>query len=269
MVQGTAAGPGVGPLKGIENENASQLSNIERTLPTSPYASTQNIVEVPASSPYGSGNPYSSVPHTGSSYNFNQSQLELGAPPMPGNSSPAPYSPYMTNFYKYAPPSQTTPPGSPFGAGDRMQNPFATPSAIDTHPSTPTSAVAWPHTPSGNYHLPLLPGGVFSNDSYRDSGYSAAYSEVHVGQAYKVQVGHSMPKYEDLTTTTKDTPRSPPPPFTALDPAASAKTADPAYPGPAMMVDKTAAAAAAHKSLPPRPLSTHTIYNPEDAYGGV
>jgi len=258
MVQGIAAGPGVGSLRDVENENASHIDG-----------SRQNIVEVPAS-PYGSGNPYSAVPHTGSSYNFNQSQLELGAPPMPGDSSPAPYSPYMANFYKYAPPSQTTPPGSPFG-GDRMQNPFATPPASDTHPSTPTSAVAWPHPPTGNYHLPLLPGGVFSNDSYRDSGYSAAYSEVHVGQAYKVQVGHSMPKYEELTTTTtttttttKDTPGSPPPPFSTFDPAASPNTADPAYP-----VDKTAATAAVHKSLPPRPLSTHTIYNPEDAYGGV
>jgi len=150
-----------------------------------------------------------------------------------------------------------------------MNNPFATPSGTDTHPSTPTSA-AWPHTP-GAYHLPLLPGGAFANDSFRDSGYSAAFSEVHVGQAYKVQVGLSMPKYENLTTTTTttrdSTPGSPPPPFTPFDPAATVVTANPAYTDPVTTVDN--ATTTLHKTLPPRPISTHTIYNPEDAYGGV
>lgn len=115
---------------------------------------------------------------------------------------------------------------------------------------------------------PLLPGGAFSDDGCRDSGYSAACSDVHVGQAYKVQVGVSMPKYEDLT---RETPDGPPPPF---DADATPNTADgvPAD-APADVVPEPESAAvqlpAAVKALPPRPPSSQTVYNSEDAYGGV
>ena len=270
MVQGIAAGPGVNSLNGSENEKDSQSHNIEGSLPASAYPfntpQDRGITNI-SPSPYGTGDP---AFHSGSSYSLNGGQQEWGAPPIPGHNGPAPYSPYMATFSKYGHPNQSTPPGSPFGGGNSMQNPFATPSGTDTHPSTPISAT-WPHTPMGAHHLPLLSGGAFANDSFRDSGYSAAYSDVHVGQAYKVQVGLSMPKYEDLTTTTttsKDAPGSPPPPFTPFDPPTTVNNADPAYTDPATTVDN-AATAANHKSLPPRPISTHTIYNPEDAYGGV
>jgi hypothetical protein len=67
-----------------------------------------------------------------------------------------------------------------------------------------------------------------------------------------------MPKYENLST---DALSSPPPPATHFDPAATVSSADHAHTAPAM-VDDTAA-----KALPPRPVSSHTLY--EEAYGGV
>ena len=118
---------------------------------------------------------------------------------------------------------------------------------------------------------PLLPGGMFSDEGFRDSGYSAACSDARVEQAYKVQVGVSMPKYEDLT---RETPNSPPPPFSPLEAATTANTPDvvPAAVAPADAVPGPGSAAvhpATVKALPPRPPSSQTVYDSEDAYGGV
>jgi hypothetical protein len=242
MVQDFAAGPGVYP----ENDyRAPSINYVDRSLPPTPFASdmpqmNQRMAHL--------SNPFSSPP--GSPFNSIEGHQEMGAPPMPGSNGPAPYGPYASNFPGNIHPMQTTPPGSPFAGGYAMQeNPFATPPATVSRRLTPPSTPgAWPQTPN----IPLLPGGAFGTNGYRDSGYSAA--EAHVGQAHKVQVEVSMPKLEDLTRE-----RTPPPPFTPVDPAANVNTTDYAA------VNNTAS----DHPLPPRPPSSQTLYQSEDAYGGM
>lgn len=232
----------------------------ERGLPPipDPFEAPQmtQTVQLPAS-PYGASNPFLTSPPSGSLYDSNESQHDFGAPPMPGNDGPAPYSSYTATPSKNARPNRTTPPGSPFGASYAMQNPFATPDRT-LSPTTPASP-AWNLPPIGA-QMPLLPGGVFGSDGGRDSGYSASCSEVHVGQAYKVQVGVSMPKYEDLT---KERSKSPPPPSIPCDPATTANPAELAHKTPTAVNNPVVI------PLSSRPPSSQTVYNSEDAYGGM
>lgn len=101
----------------------------------------------------------------------------------------------------------------------------------------------------------------------RNSSYSTSYSEAQVSQAVKVQV-HAMPLvYEELKREKRSSGDAvtPPPPAGSspvAEPPASATTnkttteAEKPAPEPTQANEK-------------RPMSAYTLYNPEDAYGGM
>lgn len=295
MVRGVEAGPGVS-LSGSDNmfesgneasmsvnENEKSVllfpkppSTTERNSLTGRYDSYSTVPTTPPkpSSAYGTAgvNPFASpatVP--GSLYELHDTDLGAGAPPMPGGQGPAPYGSYtnsgtypssrahqgsLFSNYPAIPPS---PPGSTQMSMVAPTNPFASPTVSRSGSSASlasasyvptrsiststghTHALAHSYTPPEMHTQTLayhpfndenaaLPSTFsFAHDMSRDS----TYSEAHVGQAVKVQVGAAVagapPKYEDLKR------EGPPPP-----------------------------------QLPStRPQSAFTVYNPEDAYGGM
>ena len=297
MVRGVEAGPGVS-LPGSDNtaesgnEGGMLVNESEGTVllfPNPPAMTERNSLTgvgsyhsysaVPATPPkpssaYGTTagvNPFASpatVP--GSLYELHDTDLGAGAPPMPGTGSPAPYGSY-TNIGTYPssrarqesllsnhsaiPPAHdsivapinpfASPAGSRRGSSASSQSPSNIPRSIPS--GGHTHALANSYTPSQmhqthaqtlaynpyNDQFPSTFG--FAHDTSRpDSSHSVTYSEAHVGQAVKVQVGATVaaapPKYEDLRRQ-----------------------------GPLPHGNRNGT----------RPQSSQTLYDPEDAYGGM
>ncbi len=119
-------------------------------------------------------------------------------------------------------------------------------------------------------------------DPSRDSAYSTAYSEAQVGQAVKVQVqvqGSATPVvYEELRREEgsggASAPSSPPPPPAAEAEGGSSVSA-PVSPSTMTGADTPTSAPAPaqttgnRKKNDHRPTSAYTLYDPEDAYGGM
>jgi len=267
MVRGVEAGPGVSwhgsdPMaeSGNGSGEASMLINEnEKTVllfPKPPSMIERNSLTgrrsyhaysaAPATppKPYGTSgvNPFASpgtVP--GSLYELHNTDLDTGAPPMPGMQGPAPYGSYANSSSTY--PSRWQQGFTQMAMGGAPTNPFASPvgsrrgsmASVSNVPrprvqsNNTSSALAHSLTPSQMHPKPPLLS--FGHEAPRpDSSHSTTFSEVHVGHAVKVQVGAAVatapPKYQDISKQEE----------------AAAK---------------------------PRPQSLYTDYDPEDAYGGM
>lgn len=213
--------------------------------------------------PYGAPNPFGAppIPHSGQQYPSSNQGYGPGAAPygaygaadlrypqrQPSQGPHIPQYPALTQQSAFGPgqiiPAQNIRTHSPHELNDALPNPFASATVIE-HSTSATSSRSASSPPPG---IPEKQGAYLTRQPTQTGGAPPAYVDdgSYTEMKRDVKVAPLTVANADNTTTTSSSS------------------------SPAMATSAIPEAAPSNTAAPKRPLSTYTVYDDDDAYGGI